>query len=129
MNQHIIAYYQHIAPALRGTDEFQWCLHQQAALKAQQATQPEPPFSPGDTFTMLGQTYKVKSVKFEDMRGNDKPEWFIAAWRFIETRQKFSGNAYVYSLSDIADQRVADIKAGRTKQGPALLAQCFPRIF
>jgi hypothetical protein len=28
-----------------------------------------------------------------------------------------------------ADQRVADIKAGKIKEGPALLAQRFPKIF
>ena len=54
MNQHSIDFYHHTARGLRGTDEFQWCLHQLAALKAQQASipqQPQPPFAPGDTFT------------------------------------------------------------------------------
>ena len=59
--QHVLDYYHHIGPALRGTTEGAWCAHQIAALKA--------------------------------------------------------------------DQRVADIKTGRIKEGPALLAQCFPKIF
>jgi len=121
MNQHSIDFYHHTIRGLRGTDEFQWCLHQLAALKAQQASvpeQPQPPFAPGDTFTRGKATYRVKSVKFTDMRGNDRPEWFVTAWRFVKTTGKWSGNAYVYSLDEI-DPPIVAKAAGQP--GPALL--------
>lgn len=42
--------------------------------------------------------YKVKETKYrEDYEGRDG--WFVIAWRFIKTTQKYSGNAYIYQMT------------------------------
>lgn len=64
----------------------------------------KPPFQPGEEFTLGNATYKVKAVKWLDYDGEGKGEWFVIAWRFIKTTQKFSGAAYSYRLSRILNK-------------------------
>lgn len=61
-------------------------------------TTDQPPFQPGETFVWKKQTYKVMSVSRDRYHPDD---WMVAAWRFIKTTQKFSGNAYLYLASHI----------------------------
>lgn len=55
-------------------------------------------FEPGQTFTFRKSTYLVKSVQ-----ERDGEEW-VAAYRFIKTTQKYSGNAYLYRVSRLLEE-------------------------